>query len=282
MGKKTLSIVFLTLLATTLGMAFWALPKLPDLERNILEQLANRASRQYFDDSLRIHKATLDRHFKLHIERITGRLKTRQGSVPLEIRSLDSQDPLFLFIIQKPVRFIFEGIRPQGSSRDGISGTSVIQSGPTSRFEFIADFSKTALDDWQWLDSQNLGGATGAIKGNLTFRQVSGRGPEFIMDLEAPSPGGSIQARFFDLFLPYLPASLQKERVQKITQTQKLIHYDRAALKIGLPQSDHMKILLQIFIPDYNLRLTLNVAIKADQKDAFSQIARIMGLIEVK
>jgi hypothetical protein len=43
-----------------------------------------------------------------------------------------------------------------------------------------------------------------------------------------------------------------------------------------------MKILLQIFIPAYNLKLTVNTTIRTDAKDAFSQIARIMGLIEVK
>ena len=81
MGKKTLFIVSTTLLVTTLRMAFWALPGLPDLERNILKRLANHASKESFDGSLHIHKAILDRHFKLHIEGITGRLKTRQGSL---------------------------------------------------------------------------------------------------------------------------------------------------------------------------------------------------------
>jgi hypothetical protein len=120
------------------------------------------------------------------------------------------------------------------------------------------------------------------MKGSLTFRQVSGREPEFSMNLEAPEPGGNIQARFFDLFLPYLPTSLQKERVQKISKSQQLIRYGRAALRVDLVHSDNMKILLQIFIPAYNLKLTLNATIRTDEKTAFSQIARLMGLIEVK
>ncbi len=114
------------------------------------------------------------------------------------------------------------------------------------------------------------------------FRQILGREPEFSLDLEAPEPGGNIQARFFDLFLPYLPASLQKERVQKVSESQQLVRYGRAALRVNLVRSDNMKILLQIFIPGYNLKLTLNSTILTDQKDAFSQIARLMGLIEVK
>jgi hypothetical protein len=200
----------------------------------------------------------------------------------LEIKSLESQDSLFLFITQKPVRFIFTGMRPQGSPRLGISGTFVIRTGTAWRFECSADFGNTDLEDWQWLDPQNLAGATGAMKGNLTFRQTFGQEPEFSMNLEASQPGGNIQARFFDLFLPYLPTSIQKEKVQKVSKSRQWVRYDWAALKVSLPQSDSMKILLQIFIPAYNLKLTLNANLRADQKDAFSQIARIMGLIEVE
>jgi hypothetical protein len=276
--------IFFTLLLAVAfaGLILLVLPRIPEIERNFLERLANRSSEEYFSGSIRIGKVALDRYFKIHVAEVTGKLKTRQDPVPLEIKSLESRDPLFLFLAQKSVRFVFEGLRPQGSSHPGISGTFMTQTGPVSRFEFSADFGKTDLEDWQWLDPQNLGGATGTMKGSLTFRQVAGREPEFSMDLESPQPGGNIQARFFDLFLPYLPTSLQKEKVQKVSQSQQLVRYDRAALKVSLPQSDRMKIILQIFIPSYNLKLTLNADLRTDQKDAFSQIARILGLTEVK
>jgi hypothetical protein len=280
MKQKVFFVLLLVLLI--LGTTLWAVPHLPGLERDLVEHLANRSAKEYFDNSLRIEKVSLDRHFKIRLAGITGKLKTRKGPVPLEVKSLESQDPLFSLLIQKPVRFIFEGIRPQISSRMGLSGNFIMQTGPASRFELTADLGKTGLEDWQWLDPQNLGGATGAMRGSLTFRQISGQEPEFNMDLEAPEPGGNIQARFFDLFLPYLPTSLQKERVQKVSESQQLIRYGRAALRVNLVQSDRVKILLQIFIPSYNLKLTLNSEIRTDQKDAFSQIARLMGLIEVK
>lgn len=282
MKKKHFLFASIIFLLSILGLTLWILPRLPELERDIVERLANRSAQEYFADSIHVEKIALDRHLKIRLTGITGKLQTRRGPVPLEVKSLESQDSLFLFISQKPVRFIFEGMRPQGSSRPGMSGNFVTQTGLASRFELAADLGKTGLEDWQWLDPQNLGGATGAMKGALTFRQTFGQEPEFSMDLEAPQPGGNIQARFFDLFLPYLPASPQKERVQKVSESQKLVRYERAALKVSLPQSDRLKIFLQIFIPAYNLKLTLNSLIKTDQKDAFSQIARIMGLIEVK
>ena len=277
MKKRTL---FISLLAISiLGMVLWSLPRLPGLERDLVERLANRSAQELFAGSIRIEKVSLDRHFKIRLSGITGKLQTRQGPVPLEVRSLESLDPLFGFLFQKPVRFLFEGIRPQISSRKGLSGNFTIQTGPAPRFELTADLGKTGLEDWQWLDPQNLGGATGTMRGSLTFRQNFGQEPIFTMDLEAPEPGGNIQARFFDLFLPYLPTALQKERVQKVSQSQQLVQYGRAALRVTLLQSDNMKILLQIFIPAYNLKLTLNATIRTDEKTAFSQIARLMGLI---
>jgi hypothetical protein len=280
--KNALPLLTMFAFLAILGLALWTLPRLPELERSLVEKLANSSAKEYFAGSIHIEKVSLDRHLKIRLSGITGKLQTRQGPVPLAIKSLESQDPLFLFISQKPVRFIFEGIRPQISSRVGISGDFVIQTGPAPRFELTADLGKTGLEDWQWLDPQNLGGATGSMKGILTFRQIAGHEPEFSLDLEAPEPGGNIQARFFDLFLPYLPTSLQKERVQQVSQSQQLVQYNRAALKVSLLQSDNMKILLQIFIPAYNLKLTLNATIRTDEKTAFSQIARLMGLIEVK
>lgn len=280
--KNFVLLTFLAFLLATLGLTLWILPRVPEIERALLERLANRSAKEYFADSLRIEKVSLDRHLKIRIEGITGQLKTRQGPVPLEIKSLESQDSLFLFISQKPVRFIFEGVRPQTSPRMGLSGNFLIQTGTASRFELTADLGKTDLEDWQWFDPQNLGGATGAMKGNLMFRQVAGQEPFLSIGLEAPEPGGNIQARFFDLFLPYLPTSAQKERVQKVSESQKLVRYEQASLKVNLTQSDSMKILLQIFIPAYNLKLTLNATVRTDAKNAFSQIARLMGLIEVK
>ncbi|MFH0985940.1 MAG: hypothetical protein V1882_10495 [Candidatus Omnitrophota bacterium] len=279
--KKSALFVLITVLVL-LGAALWLLPRLPGLERDLLERLANQATREFFSDSVRIEKVSLDRHLKIHFEKITGKMKTRQNPVPLEIGSLRSEDSLISLITQKPVRFTFTGMRPQGSPRPGVSGTFLVQTGTVWRFECSADFGKTDLEDWQWLDPGNLSGASGAMKGNLVFRQTFGKEPEFEIDLEAPQPGGNIQAKFFDLFLPYLPTAVQKEKVEKVVAGPRSVRYDRASLKVSLPQSDKMKILLEIYIPAYNLILKLNANLRTDQKGGFSQIAQIMGLIEVK
>ncbi len=152
MKKRTLFV--LLLVATLLGLVFCGLPRLPEIERTLAERLANRSAKEYFANSIQIEKITWTWHLKIRLMGITGKLQTRQGPVPLEIKSLESQDSLFLFIFQKPVRFVFEGLRPQISSRMGISGNFITQTGSASRFELTADLGKTGLEDWQWLDPQ--------------------------------------------------------------------------------------------------------------------------------
>lgn len=280
--KKNIPFISFIVFIAVLGLILGTLPRFPELEREVVEQLANRAAKEYFKNSLRIEKVSLDRRLGIHLSGITGRLETRQGPVSIAIHTIDSQDSLLSLLTDKPVRFTFEGIRPRLSPRPGISGSFLIQAGPTPRFELTSDLGKTDLEDWQWLDPQNLGGATGATKGTLVFRQLPGQEPAFSLALEAPEPGGSIQARFFDLFLPYLPTSVQKGQVEKAAKSRELVRYTRAAFKAELVRTNLMKILLQIFIPSYNLKLTLNVTLRTDEETAFAQIARVMGLIEVR
>lgn len=282
MKKKFFFILFFTVLFLT-GLILIGIGKLPDLERLVLERAINQNAKPFFADSVRIEKVHIDRSLKIRVEGIRGAFQARQGPVLLEMKSVESQDSLLSLLAQKPVLFLFEGARPKNSSREGVFGSFSFRAGKSWSFDFTADFQKTDLEDFQWLSPQDLEGATGAMNGKLIFTQEAGKYPVFDMNLEAPQPGGRLQARFFDLFLPYLPKSVQKERVVKlVSKKEQLVQYQNAELQVGLPQSDRMKILLHILVLDYNLKLTLNVEVRMDQKNAFSQIAQLMGMIEVK
>lgn len=255
----------------------------PFLLRPILQRLIHLNAEPFFADSIRIEKAAIDRNFRIHLRKITGAFQAREGPVPFEVKAMVSKDPVFFFVTGKPVRFVFEGIRPENSPRAGVSGECTIQPGRLWQMDCRADFKEVDLEDLQWLDPKDLQGATGRVKGKLAFQWKPDQDPVFDVALEAPEPGGLLQARFFDLFLPYLPKSVQKERVEKLISSQdRLVRYQDAVLEVSLPQSDHMKVLLRILVLDYNLKLTINVDIRMDAKNAFSQIAQLMGLIEVK
>lgn len=254
-----------------------------EIERSVIQDLINRAARPFFADSIRIEKTAIDRGFRIRLWGIKGAFQARQGPVPLEIKVLESKDPLFLLLRSRPVRFIFEGVRPQGSPREGLLGEFSIMGGKDWRFKTLVDFKNTDLEDLRWLDPQNLGGASGAMRGTLSCVQVAGHDPVFNLNVAVAQPGGLVQAKFFDLFLPYLPTSAQKDRVMKLVSgKQQLVRYQTAELEMGLPQPDRVKILLHILVLDYNLKLNLDVTVRMDQKDSLMQIARLMGLIEAK
>jgi hypothetical protein len=281
--RNQFQLIILLLLLAANGAAIFLIPKLPALERSLAEQALNRNANDLFEGAIRVGRVAIDGHLRLRLEGIRGSFKTRQGPVPLEVRSIASRDSLLLLLTQRPVRFTVDGIRPAGSPRKGANGEFSFRAGKAWRFELAVDLNDTDLEDVRWIDPQNLAGAAGAARGKISFVQSAGSDPVFAMNLEAPEPGGVLQADFFDIFLPYLPASVEKEKVSRLISTGKrLVKYKTAGLQVAMPQSDRMKVLLRILVLDYNLKLTLNADIRTDSKDTFFQIARIMGLIEVK
>ena len=264
------------------GIVVFVLPKLPAIERSITEHVLNQNLKDFFEGPVQVEKVELDRELKLSIEKIHGNFKTRRGPVPLELDSFKSLDSLLLLLTSKPIRFIFKGGRPEGVS-GGLSGSCTFAGGKAWKLELLGDLTETDLKDLRWLDPDDLSGATGATEGTFRFVQSADGETDFDMHLKAPHPGGELQAKFFDVFLPYLPTSAQRAKVKEITlEGDRLIKYQTADLQVGMPRTDQMKIFLQILILDYNLKLTLNVIVNADSKDAFYQIAQILGLIEVK
>lgn len=280
--KKT-KLFFLICVLFLTGSIFLAVWNLNAIERLLLERSANFFARPFFLDSIRMESVRIDSRFRIHVKNMTGAFQARQGPVFLIIQSAVSEDSLGFFLQGKPVRFLLKGIRPQQSPRAGLTGRGTVSAGRFWKMDFSADFDGTDLEDFQWLDPQDLKGATGAMKGKLSFSQKADQEPVLEMELEAPKPGGLIQARFFDLFLPYLPQSVQKERVIKLVASKdRMVHYQTAELKVKMLQSDRMKVLLRILVLDYNLNLTLNVEVRTDAKNAFPQIAQLLGLIEVR
>lgn len=253
------------------------------LGRFLVESFLNHNTQEFFANTIRVQKVTLDGELRIRLEGITGNYRTRQGPVPLEVRSLVSENSLFLLLTNYPVRFTVEGFRPQRVGRQGMKGTFVFRGGKDWQSELLADFFDTDLEDLRWIDPQNLAGAAGAARGKIRYVQSAKTDPVFELDLEVPEPGGVLQARFFELFLPYLPPTLEMEEVALLVlEGQQLVQYKTAGLKVRMPRSSQMKVLLRILVLDYNLKLTLDADIRTDSKDTFFQIARLLGLMEVK
>jgi hypothetical protein len=220
---------------------------------------------------------------KFRIEGIRGALRTRQGAVPFTMDSVVSVDPVTFFLQGKPVRFSFGGLKPEGSVSSGVCGEFLLRFATRFRFELTARMDGLSIEDLRWLDPASLEGASGAVRGTIRYAQEGDDPPVFEMRLDAPEPGGLLQAKFFDLFLPYLPASAQKKIVQKLAgKGERLVQFRQADLAVSMPSGDRVKVLLHILILDYNLNLTLNAEIRTDSKNAFFKIAQYLGMVEVK
>ena len=219
----------------------------------------------------------------VRLEKIIGKLRTRQGPMPFVVHSVASIDPLTFFYKKKPVRFSFEGLKPEASDSPGIYGEFVVHFANEFSLDLTAEMDKIALEDLRWIDPANLAGASGALKGGLKYSRRGNESPHFEANLDSPEPGGFFQSKFFDLFLPYLPASSQKQRVEQLANTgERLVKFKAAELTASMPDANRMKIFLRILILDYNLDLKLNVEIRTDAEDAFFKIAQWMGMIEVQ
>ena len=186
-------------------------------------------------------------------------------------------------VFQKPLEFDFEGLRPEGAGTgaEGIRGKALWQGGKDWKFELHAEADRVALSDFQWVNPENLGGASGDLQGEITFKTDAHENTGFEVHLRVPEPGGNIPSKFFDLLLPYLPQLKNQEKIQEIRAIHRLLAYRNADLEIKLLASDKMKIAFHILIPDYNVDLHLKVDVRLDEKNAFRQLAQLAGLMQV-
>jgi hypothetical protein len=246
-----------------------------------LEWAMNESAREFFSGSIRLQSVSLKRDLRLAIRGFQGNLKTRKDPVPVEIRFIESQDPVTDYLFGGAVRYRFEGARPSASKYRGLEGIAVSRLGKNWSFELESRVREIGIEDIEWVNPENLRGSTGKIMGRLGLKAGLAESPSLSIDLSAPEPGGSLQAQFFDLLLPYLPQYEAIEKLKALSGSRRLVHYANANLKVTLAEPDRLKVFLHILISDYNLDLNVNMEIRTDEKNAFLKMARLMGLIEV-
>ncbi|MCB9799130.1 MAG: hypothetical protein H6757_00045 [Candidatus Omnitrophica bacterium] len=238
-------------------------------------------ARDIFSEPLRLEGFHLDSQFRIHIQSIKGKLKTRDGSAPFELESFSSENSLLLLLQKKPVRFRFERLRPAGSTSRGIEGDLIYDPSGSGSISLKTDIHELLLEDLKPFNPENLTGASGTLRGYFAFFETFDMQKQsFKLELTASDAGGTLQARFFDVFLPYLPA-IERKHMNQLLQAN-LVSYKQAALDMELLSKETMKVLLRILVPDYNLNLNLNAQIRLEEGNSFIQIAELLGFFEVK
>lgn len=278
MKNKFLSLI---LLLTVSGAIFFIYVRRDIMLRNTLTFILNKSADEYFQGSIRLKSVELDRSFKLKIEGFEGVLKTEQGFFPVEIGWVKSRGAVPLIFSKEGLLFDFKNVRPRGSSRKGVHGDLQLYAGREWFSKLRLDIEALDLEDIQWLDPNDLTGSNGEMKGSVTFVSNYKKEIGFYADLKISEPGGLLQERFFESLKPYLPAVTQiKGKIKR--DGRDMVSFRTAHLNVRLLDSDTVIGLFQIQIPEYNIILNLNLTVKLDEKNGFSQLFDIMSLIKVK
>ena len=264
------------------GITAFLLAQHPRWGRPLVESCLNAGTKEFFEGSLRVGGFRLDRRLRIHLEGLQGNLRSEAGPIPLKIRSLESEGSVSEIFSKKGLEFSFEGFGPRDSGLRGISGRAFFKAGKDWFFNLLLDIQELDLHEIEWVNPENLSGASGKVRGNLEFGADARGKIESRGDLEVAPPGGLLQARFFDLLKPYLPEVALREKVDEISGHRGLTGFHEASLKIELARSDKMKIFLHIAVPDYNLILNLNIEVRVDEKNALGQLAGLAGVIKSK
>ncbi len=242
--------------------------------------VVNKAAHEYFDGDVRLKRVRLDRGLRLTVEGIEGSLITENGPYPFEAGQIRSEDPLYRVFSAKGAGFVFSGIRPRGSSRQGVEGHLQLRAGREWFSKFEIKIMDLGLEDVQWINPQNLKGATGRMEGGLVFGSDYREKLEFQMGLNVRQPGGYLQARFFDMLRPYIPGMPQISIAGQ--GADGVVAYRDARLELGIAASGTVKGFLHIYVPEYNINLNVNLEVRLDQENALMELFKTMGLLKIK
>ena len=254
----------------------------PAVTREGLERAASFLGREYLAEGVRLESAGFDRSLRLHLKGVRGGLQTPDGVFQFQIEALDARDGLWRLLARKPVRFVFEGAGPQAPGGEGIRGEGFFEGILHWRLNMQAEVLSVKLEDLETLNREGLQGSSGRLAGKASLDSDWTGHTWFDAELYVREPGGMIQGRFFEGFLPYMPKTRPRKTLSALAGSGQLVHYRNADLRMSLAERDSMKIFFHIHIPDYNLNLNLNLEVRVDNGHFFDSMARLMGFAEVR
>lgn len=252
--------------------------------RNILlektaEWFLNRSLSENLAAPIDIQNLSLGFTTHFEIGRVHASIQTHGGSLPLEIGRIRLKHCLFHILTKRlPFTFMFDGLKPFGSNSKGIRGEITFAWFQNQGITFQAKILELHLNELTVLDTQNLKGVTGTLNGDFVYRIDEKQNQFLDLQLNAPEPGGALQAQLFSLLVPYLPKSAYRTAVEQIQKTG-LVHYNTASISLHQEAPSRMKILVKILVPDYNLDLNVNAEIRVDNENTLLQIAQVLGMI---
>lgn len=248
--------------------------------RSLLEFQINRDNREIFCGSIKIPKAEFTPGLGIRIEGLRGGIKTDTGFVPFQIPLVFSENRVTDLFSSQGLLLRFEKFQFKALRDRGVGGTLRLKSGRLWSSELEAEVKSLDLEEFEWLNPENLSGATGELRGRFILKTGADRDPELLLELKVEEPGGTLPSKAFSPLLAYLPESLQREYVRELTSDSGLIRYSSGVFRVDLSRADRMKLFLHMAIPDYNLDINLNLEIRVEEADTFSKIVQLMAHVK--
>ncbi len=271
-------IFFISLLAGF--VACFALGFHQELLRKALESMIDYSAREFSAGETKIEKAFLDRNLKLKIENLKFILSSDSGPIPITIRNIDSKNPVYHVLKPNGLDFEFRGAHFDGSSHIGIDGQAKIREFPKWLLTIHLNVIDIGLEELVWLNADNLKGSTGKLSGIVQAGTDYKGSTNLEVVLAVKDPGGFLQGKFFGLLRPYLPTQASKEAAFQLASLNGLVRYKTAELHLNTIRSNQLKVILKMLVPDYNLNLNINMLIRLDEQNSFTDLAQLMGIVK--
>ncbi|MDP3921167.1 MAG: hypothetical protein Q8R76_10240 [Candidatus Omnitrophota bacterium] len=269
--------VLVCLLLAIAAALLW--PKRSDFLARGLEKWISQTQSELFIGPVDVQGLELSPGLFIKIKSMRGIWRTQEGSFPFELRDIQVAERITHFLLGRPVNISFGQFRPANSQHAGVSGRVTLYNDPGETFELKADFYGLDLEELAPFNPEVLSKSSGKLTGDILVKAHKAGTEKIKLSLNVTPPGGRLPAYFFDMLLPYLPPA-EKEALSQI-RTLKSVKYESAQVTAELAEKDALKILLKIKVPAYNVNLNLNLTIRVEDNTAFSELAKLMGLIKV-
>lgn len=248
----------------------------------LLEKVANQASYELFEGSLRLKDVQISASGKIELINLTGTMKMDDRRVQIQIEKLETSQSIITSILNQRSELRLTHFSPIPQNGNPISGILHLNWGQLGSAEIHSDFSHVDIEDYAWIDPVNLNGLRGFVSGKLKFSIDSNEKINFSASFFSDEKGGEVPARFLEFALPYLPkAQNTKDLVTKISK-QKSIPFIRGLLKAETPEPGKIQARIEMLFPEQNINLNLNLTILVDEENAFVRAFKLLALFKIQ
>lgn len=159
-----------------------------------------------------------------------------------------------------------------------LQGVLTVELVPVPRLALDLNASDLALGDLASFNPAMFRGAQGTLRGAIQLLTTR-EGPASLQGMFAVDlPGGTIGSLLLQGLLPYLPRTVERERLRQVIAQGELVPFESGSVRVTVTDPQHMQAILNMSIPAYNLLLSdVTMDIRFESADVLQQLAALLG-----